>query len=62
MRAEDFTLDPELCFLNHGSFGAVPRSVQAFRTERLAALERDPIRYLAPERELEPKLDAVRAR
>ncbi|GAA5506664.1 aminotransferase class V-fold PLP-dependent enzyme [Novipirellula caenicola] len=53
-------LDPQLDFLNHGSFGAVPTVVlqtqHAFRDQ----LERDPIRFLAPERELEPKLDHVR--
>ncbi|EMI17742.1 aminotransferase class V, partial [Rhodopirellula maiorica SM1] len=53
-------LDPQLDFLNHGSFGAVPTVVlqaqQAFRDE----LESDPIRFLAPERELEAKLDHVR--
>ncbi|WP_442507647.1 aminotransferase class V-fold PLP-dependent enzyme [Novipirellula sp. SH528] len=53
-------LDPQLDFLNHGSFGAVPTVVlkaqQTFRDQ----LESDPIRFLAPERELEPKLDHVR--
>ena len=41
-----FLLDERLCFLNHGSFGACPRSVldaqAAWRTE----MERDPIRFL----------------
>ncbi|TWU26570.1 Isopenicillin N epimerase [Novipirellula galeiformis] len=57
---QHWKIDPRLDFLNHGSFGAVPTVVlqaqQAFRDE----LESDPIRYLAPERELEPKLDYVR--
>ena len=57
-----WTLDPDLVFLNHGSFGATPRVVQEAQAAARAALERDPIRYLAPERELEPKLDVVRAR
>ncbi|MFG0263315.1 MAG: aminotransferase class V-fold PLP-dependent enzyme [Novipirellula sp. JB048] len=57
---QHWMIDPRIDFLNHGSFGAVPTVVlqtqQALRDE----LESDPIRYLAPERELEPKLDAVR--
>jgi len=57
-----WTLDPDVVFLNHGSFGATPRVVQEAQAAARAALERDPIRYLAPERELEPKLDVVRAR
>ena len=53
-------LDPSLCFLNHGSFGAVPRPVRARQLELLNELERDPVRFLSPDRELEPKLDHVR--
>ena len=56
----DWCLDPELDFLNHGSFGATPRVVMRERADLLERLERDPIRFLAPERELEPKLDYVR--
>lgn len=53
-------LDPAIDFLNHGSFGACPTVVlQAQRTWQ-DALEREPLRFLAPERELEPKLDLVR--
>ena len=54
-----WALDPTLTFLNHGSFGACPRPVlEAQRRER-ERLEANPVRYLA--RELEGRLDAVRA-
>lgn len=62
MRLEHWTLDPEITFLNHGSFGAAPRPVLDEQRRLRDALEREPMRFLAPERELEPKLDAVRER
>lgn len=41
-----FLLDPELVFLNHGSFGACPREVfEAFQQWQLA-LERNPVEFL----------------
>ena len=56
---ERFLLDPEVTFLNHGSFGAMPRAVferyQAWQLE----LERDPVDFIA--RRLEPLLDEARA-
>ena len=57
---QHWQLNPEIEFLNHGSFGACPRCVFDAQNEYRAQLERDPIRFLAPERELEPKLDVVR--
>src|SRR5207302_4349804 len=43
---DEFLLDPEVVFLNHGSFGATPRPVferyQAFQRE----LERQPVEFL----------------
>ena len=39
-------LDPELDFLNHGSFGAVPREVLAVQTAWREAIERDPIEMM----------------
>jgi isopenicillin-N epimerase len=57
---EEFLLDPEVTFLNHGSFGACPRPVleraQAWERE----LEREPVRFLV--RRLPELLDGVRAR
>ena len=55
-----FLLDPEVTFLNHGSFGACPRVVleEQWRVQR--ELEREPVRFFM--RTLEPRLDAVRAR
>lgn len=55
-----WTLDPEITFLNHGSFGAAPRVVLEEQRRLRDELERRPIEFLAPERELEPKLDQVR--
>ncbi len=52
-------LDPEIRFLNHGSFGACPRSVLEAQREYRERMEREPVLFLA--RELEPRLDAVKA-
>jgi isopenicillin-N epimerase len=57
--ASHWTLEPGLTFLNHGSFGATPRSVlgaqQAWRDE----LEAQPVRFMVERHEAE--LDAARA-
>lgn len=60
--ASHWGLDPDVAFLNHGSFGAAPRVVLEAQRREQDALERDPIHYLAPERSLYEKLDAVRER
>jgi isopenicillin-N epimerase len=54
-------LNPEVDFLNHGSFGATPTIVLEAQRQYRDALERDPIEFLAPERQLEAKLDLVRS-
>ena len=54
-----WTLDREIRFLNHGSFGACPRPVLAAQQELRAEIEREPVRFLA--RELEGRVDAARA-
>ena len=54
-----WTLDPEIRFLNHGSFGACPRPVLEEQSRLRAEIEREPVRFLA--RELEGRIDAVRA-
>ncbi len=57
--ARHWDLDPEVVFLNHGSFGACPRDVLALQHELRARLEREPVLFL--HRELERRLDAARA-
>ncbi|MEC7949067.1 MAG: aminotransferase, partial [Myxococcota bacterium] len=42
-----FLLDPEVTFLNHGSFGATPASVRAAQDRWRAELEREPVDFLA---------------
>jgi isopenicillin-N epimerase len=57
-----FLLDPEVVFLNHGSFGACPRPVfdayQSFQRE----LERQPVEFLGLERRFPELLDDARLR
>jgi isopenicillin-N epimerase len=43
---DGFLLDPEVAFLNHGSFGAVPRAVFAAYQEWQRELERQPVEFL----------------
>ncbi|MCC7398868.1 MAG: aminotransferase class V-fold PLP-dependent enzyme [Planctomycetes bacterium] len=58
--ARHWDLDPEVVFLNHGSFGACPRVVLAAQDEWRRRVEREPVRFM--HRELEGHLDAARAR
>lgn len=44
---EAFDLDPDFLTVNHGSFGAVPRSVQAAQRAWQARLEAQPTRFIA---------------
>src|SRR5258707_9980851 len=53
-----FTLDPAVVFLNHGAFGACPKSVQEVAAGFRAELEREPVRFFA--KELAPLLDRAR--
>ena len=55
---EHWLLDPAITFLNHGSFGATPRSVLAKQDEFRRQMELEPVRFFV--RELEPLLDGVR--
>jgi isopenicillin-N epimerase len=56
---ELFLLDPSVVFLNHGSFGAVPRPVFEEQERLRRELEAEPVLFLA--RGLDERLDAVRA-
>lgn len=53
-------LDDSIHFLNHGSFGATPRVVLEQQRALRDQLEEEPVRFMV--RELEPLLDAARAR
>lgn len=58
--AAHWALDPEIVFLNHGSYGACPRATLAAQDRLRARMEAEPIRFFhieAPE-----LLDAARAR
>lgn len=55
-----WTLDPEVVFLNHGSFGATPRRVLDAQTRWRAHMEREPVLFLA--RELPALAAEVRTR
>jgi isopenicillin-N epimerase len=57
---EEWLLDPEVAFLNHGSFGATPRAVLAEQDRWRARMERRPTHFM--DRELPPALRAAAAR
>jgi isopenicillin-N epimerase len=43
---EHFLLDPDVVFLNHGSFGACPREVIAAQQHWVLEMERNPVEFL----------------
>lgn len=55
-----FLLDPDIVFLNHGSFGACPRPVFEEYQRLQRELERQPVEFLALERRFAPMLDEAR--
>jgi isopenicillin-N epimerase len=54
-----WNLDPEVLFLNHGSFGACPEPILKKQGEWARRLEREPVLFL--HREIEEHLDHARA-
>lgn len=56
--ADAWLLDTSITFLNHGSFGAVPRRVLEYQRSLHERIERDPVRFMT--HELEPLLDEAR--
>jgi isopenicillin-N epimerase len=56
--ARHWTLDPNVIFLNHGSFGACPKPVLEAQSDLRARLEREPVDFMA--REWEPRMDEAR--
>jgi isopenicillin-N epimerase len=57
--AQHWTLDPAIAFLNHGSYGAVPRPVLAAQQAWRDRMEAEPVLFFS--HDLEPALDAARA-
>ena len=58
--ADHWALDPEVTFLNHGSFGACPTAVLAAQRAWQDRMEREPVRWFSEE--LEPAQDEARRR
>jgi isopenicillin-N epimerase len=56
----NWTLDPKVHFLNHGSFGAVLAEIQEIQQDYRDRLEREPVDFLL--RTLPPLFDAARER
>jgi isopenicillin-N epimerase len=57
-KAGGWLLDPEVTYLNHGSFGSCPQPVLDVQGDFRRRLERDPVRFM--ERMLEGLLDEAR--
>lgn len=53
-----WTLDPEVVFLNHGSFGATPREILELQNALRGAMEKNPMRFLG--REYQQRIDSAR--
>jgi len=55
---ELWSIDPNITFLNHGSFGACPKTVLSIQQRLRAQLEAEPVRFFV--REWEPLIDESR--
>ena len=58
--ARHWDLDPEVIFLNHGSFGACPRVIMARQHELRREMEAQPLRFL--HHTIEERIDACKPR
>lgn len=58
--ASAWALDPTLTFLNHGSYGSVPRAVLRFQQQLRERVEADPVRFYKSD--LEGLMDDMRSR
>ncbi len=56
--ASQWTLDPAIAFLNHGSYGAAPRPVLAAQQAWRDQMEAEPVLFFS--HDLEPAMDAAR--
>jgi isopenicillin-N epimerase len=59
---EKFLLDPDVVFLNHGSFGACPRPVFEEYQRVQLELERNPVDFLSLDRRFPALIEQVRSR
>ncbi|MBU7587233.1 MAG: aminotransferase class V-fold PLP-dependent enzyme [Nostoc sp. TH1S01] len=57
---ELWSLDPNVVFLNHGSYGACPKAVLAVQQSLRSQLEQDPVNFFG--RKWEPLLDNARSK
>jgi isopenicillin-N epimerase len=46
---DSWLLEPDICFLNHGSFGATPKIVLEYQNQLRGRLEAEPVRFFAQE-------------
>lgn len=58
MHDERWLLNPDITFLNHGSFGATPIAVLEKQAEWRQRMEREPVRFLA--RDIDANIDEAR--
>lgn len=58
--SKQFLLDEDVVFLNHGSFGACPKTVFQTYQDWQLALERQPVDFLHPKRSLIGRMEEVR--